>query len=123
MSLTHLTIAEALKRLDSKEITSVELTEAHVRAIEGARALNAFIVETPELALEQVRRVVRSLDVSSLTGPESVRLLDVFAELERLGAAGKALVAGRAAETNQWRGGTDRSAADWLANLPSSICR
>jgi len=55
MSLTHLTIAEALKRLDSKEITSVELTEAHVRAIEGARALNAFIVETPELALEQAK--------------------------------------------------------------------
>jgi aspartyl-tRNA(Asn)/glutamyl-tRNA(Gln) amidotransferase subunit A len=55
MSLTHLTIAESLKRLASKEISSVELTEAHVRAIEGARALNAFIVETPELALEQAK--------------------------------------------------------------------
>jgi len=55
MSLTHLTIAESLKRLASKEISSVDLTEAHVRAIEGARALNAFIVETPELALEQAK--------------------------------------------------------------------
>ncbi len=45
MSLTHLTIAESLKRLECKEISSVELTEAHIRAIEGARALNAFIVE------------------------------------------------------------------------------
>ena len=55
MSLTHLTIAESLKKLDSGEITSAELTEAHVRAMEGARALNAFIVETPELAMDQAR--------------------------------------------------------------------
>jgi aspartyl-tRNA(Asn)/glutamyl-tRNA(Gln) amidotransferase subunit A len=57
MSLTHLTIAEATKRLESGEITSAELTEAHVRAIEAARALNAFIVETPELAMDQARAV------------------------------------------------------------------
>jgi aspartyl-tRNA(Asn)/glutamyl-tRNA(Gln) amidotransferase subunit A len=55
MSLTHLTIAESLQRLAAKEISSVELTEAHIRAIEGARALNAFITETPDLALEQAK--------------------------------------------------------------------
>jgi aspartyl-tRNA(Asn)/glutamyl-tRNA(Gln) amidotransferase subunit A len=57
MSLTHLTIAESLKKLESGEITSVELTEAHVVAMEGARSLNAFIVETPELAIDQARAV------------------------------------------------------------------
>ena len=53
MSLTHLTIAEALTRLDKREISSVELTEAHIAAVEAARSLNAFIVETPELALDR----------------------------------------------------------------------
>ena len=57
MSLTHLTIAESVDKLTSGEITSAELTEAHVRAIADARALNAFIVETPELAMDQARAV------------------------------------------------------------------
>lgn len=51
--LTHLTIAEALKGLEAKEFTSVELTQAHIDAIETHRHLNAFIVETPDLALQQ----------------------------------------------------------------------
>jgi aspartyl-tRNA(Asn)/glutamyl-tRNA(Gln) amidotransferase subunit A len=55
MSLTNLTIAEALTRLDTREISSVELTEAHISAVEGARSLNAFIVETPDLALDRAR--------------------------------------------------------------------
>src|SRR6201996_7996583 len=57
MSLTHLTIADSLKKLESGEITSAELTEAHLTAMEGARALNAFIVETPELAMDQAKAV------------------------------------------------------------------
>ncbi len=55
MALTDLSIAESLKRLDSREISATELAEAHIRAIEGARALNAFIVETPDIALEQAK--------------------------------------------------------------------
>jgi len=57
MSLTHLTIADSLKKLGSGEITSAELTEAHLTAMEGARSLNAFIVETPELAMEQAKAI------------------------------------------------------------------
>jgi aspartyl-tRNA(Asn)/glutamyl-tRNA(Gln) amidotransferase subunit A len=55
MSLTHLTIAEALSRLKSREISATELAGAHIAAMEDARSLNAFIVETPELALAQAR--------------------------------------------------------------------
>jgi aspartyl-tRNA(Asn)/glutamyl-tRNA(Gln) amidotransferase subunit A len=55
MSLTDMTIAEALTRLGDGDISSEELTRAHIDAIESARALNAFIVETPELALDQAR--------------------------------------------------------------------
>jgi len=54
-SLTHLTIAEALDGLKKKELTSVELTQAHINAMEAARHLNAFIVETPEIALEHAK--------------------------------------------------------------------
>ena len=51
--LTHLTITEALSGLEKKEFSAVELTQAHVTAIEKNRHLNAFIVETPDLALKQ----------------------------------------------------------------------
>ena len=68
------------------------------------------------MAVRQLQLVAQELDVAALTGPEAVALVDLFAEAERVCSAGKALVAGRAAETNQWRGGTDRTAADWLAN-------
>ncbi len=54
-SLTHLTIDEALRWLDKKEFTSVELTEAHLTAMEKARELNAYIVETPDIALKQAK--------------------------------------------------------------------
>lgn len=51
-NLTHLTIAEALEGLKKKEFTAVELTQAHITATQEQRALNAYITETPELALE-----------------------------------------------------------------------
>jgi aspartyl-tRNA(Asn)/glutamyl-tRNA(Gln) amidotransferase subunit A len=50
--LTSLTLAEARDRLKSRAISSVEITEAHLEAIERAKALNAFVVTTPEKALE-----------------------------------------------------------------------
>jgi aspartyl-tRNA(Asn)/glutamyl-tRNA(Gln) amidotransferase subunit A len=47
----ELTVAQARDALRAKEISARELAEAHLRAIEGARALNAFITETSELAI------------------------------------------------------------------------
>ncbi|HYM17010.1 MAG TPA: Asp-tRNA(Asn)/Glu-tRNA(Gln) amidotransferase subunit GatA [Micropepsaceae bacterium] len=47
----ELTLAEARDALHAKAISARELAEAHVEAIEGARALNAFITETPDRAL------------------------------------------------------------------------
>jgi aspartyl-tRNA(Asn)/glutamyl-tRNA(Gln) amidotransferase subunit A len=52
-NLTELTITEALKGLDTKDFTAVELTQAHIDAMASAKELNAFITETPELALAQ----------------------------------------------------------------------
>jgi aspartyl-tRNA(Asn)/glutamyl-tRNA(Gln) amidotransferase subunit A len=51
-SLTGLSLADAREGLRRKQFTAVELTQAHIAAIESARALNAFIVETPQIALE-----------------------------------------------------------------------
>jgi len=51
MTLTDLTLAEAREALRAREFSAQELTEAHLRAMEGARALNAFITETAEHAL------------------------------------------------------------------------
>ena len=50
--LTSLTLAEAREGLTRRTFSSVELTRAHVEAVEGARALNAFVLETPERALD-----------------------------------------------------------------------
>jgi aspartyl-tRNA(Asn)/glutamyl-tRNA(Gln) amidotransferase subunit A len=50
--LTSLTVAAARDLLAKGEISSKELTEAHIAAVAAARPLNAFITETPEKALE-----------------------------------------------------------------------
>ena len=51
--LNKLTLAEARDLLRSGETSSVALTEACLGAIEGAGALNAFVHNTPDLALER----------------------------------------------------------------------
>ncbi len=48
--LTALTLAEARDGLKKRSFSSLEITEAHLAAIEKARALNAFIAETPDVA-------------------------------------------------------------------------
>jgi aspartyl-tRNA(Asn)/glutamyl-tRNA(Gln) amidotransferase subunit A len=53
--LTALTLAEARDRLRNKDITAVELAQAHGAAIEKARALNAFVLETPDKAIEMAK--------------------------------------------------------------------
>ncbi len=48
---TDLTLAEARDALEARKLSSRELTSAHLAAMARARALNAYIVETPEKAL------------------------------------------------------------------------
>ena len=49
--LTALTLAEARDGLARRSFSAREVAEAHIAAIEAARGLNAFTVETPERAL------------------------------------------------------------------------
>jgi len=53
--LLELTLAEMRDGLKAKKFSAVELARAHIDAIEKARALNAYIAETPERALEMAR--------------------------------------------------------------------
>jgi aspartyl-tRNA(Asn)/glutamyl-tRNA(Gln) amidotransferase subunit A len=48
--LTSLTLTQARDGLRNKRFSAAELADAHLAAIEGARALNAFVLETPEVA-------------------------------------------------------------------------
>src|SRR3982075_4383478 len=62
--LTTLTLAEARSGLADKSFTSLELTDAHLEAIEAARALNAFVMETPD----QARSMARDADAKIASG-------------------------------------------------------
>jgi aspartyl-tRNA(Asn)/glutamyl-tRNA(Gln) amidotransferase subunit A len=54
--LTSLTLAQAREALRKKEFSASELAEAHLAAIEQARALNAFAMEAPERTRAMARR-------------------------------------------------------------------
>jgi aspartyl-tRNA(Asn)/glutamyl-tRNA(Gln) amidotransferase subunit A len=62
--LTSLTLARARDSLRKKEITALELTDAHIGAVEAARALNAFVKETPD----QARNMARESDARLAKG-------------------------------------------------------
>src|ERR1700681_1613564 len=62
--LTSLTLAEARTGLANKSFSSLELTDAHIAAIEAGRALNAFVMETPE----QARAMARAIDARIAKG-------------------------------------------------------
>jgi len=51
--LSKLTIASARDSLRRGEVSSVELTNAYLGAIEGSKSLNAFVHNTPEIAKVQ----------------------------------------------------------------------
>jgi aspartyl-tRNA(Asn)/glutamyl-tRNA(Gln) amidotransferase subunit A len=61
--LTHLTIAAIREGLAARRFSATELARAYLDAMEAARGLNAYIVETPEKALamaaESDRRIAR----------------------------------------------------------------
>ena len=53
--LTSLTLARARDGLKKKTFSAAELSAAHLMAIEKARALNAFVLETPERAADMAK--------------------------------------------------------------------
>ncbi|WP_296595764.1 amidase, partial [Phenylobacterium sp.] len=53
--LTGLTLKAALDGLADKSFSAEEITKAHLSAIEAASALNAFVVNTPDQAVEMAK--------------------------------------------------------------------
>src|SRR5690606_16423105 len=51
--LTDLTLGQAVKGLKNKDFSAKEITQAHLKKMEEFRHLNAYIMETPEIALKQ----------------------------------------------------------------------
>ncbi len=69
--LNKLGLAEARDALRKGDVTSVELTEACLKAIEDAGALNAFVHKTPEIALERAKSAderIKAGDAPSMCG-------------------------------------------------------
>src|ERR1700716_3334092 len=62
--LTSITLAQARDGLANKSFTSVELTDAHIAAVEAARVLNAFVLETPD----QARTMAQAADTRIAKG-------------------------------------------------------
>jgi len=72
--LTKLTLAQARDGLAKKEFTSLELTDAHLRAIEAANgALNAYVLVTPEHARAQAKESDKRLAAGKQLGVARLR--------------------------------------------------
>ncbi|MDP0926771.1 Asp-tRNA(Asn)/Glu-tRNA(Gln) amidotransferase subunit GatA [Paracoccus onubensis] len=78
--LNKLTVSEARDALHKGDVTSVELTDACLNAIEAAGALNAFVHGTPDKARQMARAAderIKSGDAMPMTGiPLGIK--DVF---------------------------------------------
>ncbi len=69
--LNKLGLAEARDALRAGDVTSVELTESCLKAIDDADALNAFVHKTPEIALERAKAAderIKAGDAPSMCG-------------------------------------------------------
>jgi aspartyl-tRNA(Asn)/glutamyl-tRNA(Gln) amidotransferase subunit A len=62
--LTALTLAQARDGLSNKQFSATELTDAHLQAMERARDLNAFVLETPA----QARAMAQAADARLKSG-------------------------------------------------------
>ncbi|HBZ45390.1 MAG TPA: Asp-tRNA(Asn)/Glu-tRNA(Gln) amidotransferase GatCAB subunit A [Maritimibacter sp.] len=72
--LNKLTISGARDALTKGDVTSVELTEACLGVIEGQGALNAFVHNTPDIALEQAKAADARIKDGSATAMTGIPL-------------------------------------------------
>jgi aspartyl-tRNA(Asn)/glutamyl-tRNA(Gln) amidotransferase subunit A len=82
--LTSLTLAQARDRLRGKEFPATELVEAHLSAMEKARALNAYVLETPDRARAMAKEADARLRRGEARALEGLALgvKDMFATKE-----------------------------------------
>ena len=66
-------------------------------------------------AIIAAQKAVEDFEPEVFDGKAAAQLVQRFAHLERLAAAGKGLAARRVADSGAWRSGGDRSPAHWMA--------
>ncbi len=67
-----------------------------------------------------LRQALSGLEPERLSGPDAARLLELFAEIEKLAAGGRLLTARRVESSNVWRRQGHRSAAAHVAEATGS---
>ena len=68
--LHYLTIDEASKLIHDRELSSVDLTQAHINRIDALNdTLHAFLTPTPDLALQQAENADREISEGNSRGP------------------------------------------------------
>ena len=68
--LHYLTIDEASRLIHDRELSSVELTQAHIDRIDALNdTLHAFLTPTPDLALQQAKNADNELAEGGSHGP------------------------------------------------------
>jgi aspartyl-tRNA(Asn)/glutamyl-tRNA(Gln) amidotransferase subunit A len=96
-NLTDLTIATAAQGLDAGKFTSQDLTLAHLDAMEANRSLNAFITETPKIALSLAKKSDARRKSGGSKGPMDgipIAIKDLFCTKNTLTTAGSHILDG-----------------------------
>ena len=95
-AFSDLTLASARALLRERKISAVELTKAHIAAVESIRPLNAFITETPDRALAQAAESDRKLADGSAGALEGlpIGIKDLFCTKDVLTTAASHILEG-----------------------------
>jgi len=96
-ALTGLSIAAVRDGLASRDFTAIELARAHLQAMEKTRHLNAFITETPEIALERAKQSDARRAKGRALGPMDgvpVAIKDLFCTADVLTTGGSHILDG-----------------------------
>jgi aspartyl-tRNA(Asn)/glutamyl-tRNA(Gln) amidotransferase subunit A len=94
--LTSLTLADARDRLRRREFSAAELADAHLAAMEQARALNAYVLETPDRARAMAQAADARLKAGDARPLEGLALgvKDMFATKDVRTTAGSHILDG-----------------------------
>src|SRR5512133_1679972 len=111
--LTSLTLADARDHLRRREFSAAELADAHLTAMEEARTLNAYVLETPDRARAMAQAADARLKAGDARPLEGLALgiKDMFATKDVRTTAGSRILDGflpsyeSTVSANLWRDG------------------
>ncbi len=72
LDLIKLTISDAIDGLKARNFSSVELVTAHIKQMEKYKHINAYILETPEIALTSAKESDRLISMNQVRALEGI---------------------------------------------------